>query len=380
MKHTRRSLIAITAALPLLFACAQPSPDASNARADTVYVLRHDDDVHAITAAYHERLRLGLGSPFRLIEIAARDTRFTAEAREDLLRGMFERIEAGNTFQAIHTLPLAHIRVIEQAITSARDPRIGELAVTLAYDMAADDSSVTPELQYAAAATAAMLRDRALAQRDAAHVRNGARTHGLAPHALVPALRAQRVLSVEQPLLFALNDEARADANRLALMLVGGVRQATRMRGVTSQLPPASELPRDVAQRILALQRADQQPPPQSALIIAMRAAQLPFDAENEEVFVAQLADAHVNATAHVAAQRAAIALRPLAQERVWHARMQGPSSADLLVQYGVRVTFRADVPEKLRPYYRGVLDDALADMQLVLPGLNLQGLTIEVG
>ena len=51
MKHARRSLIPITAVLPLLFACAQPSPDASNARADTVYVLRHVDDVHAISAA-----------------------------------------------------------------------------------------------------------------------------------------------------------------------------------------------------------------------------------------------------------------------------------------------------------------------------------------
>ena len=78
MNYARRSLIELAAVLPLLFACAHPPSEYAGTRPDTVYVLRAHDDVRAISAAYHERMRLGLGSPFRLIEIAARDTRFVA--------------------------------------------------------------------------------------------------------------------------------------------------------------------------------------------------------------------------------------------------------------------------------------------------------------
>ena len=362
-----------TALLPLLFACSPPRTQYISAN-DTTFILNDQRDADAISAAYRERVRLGLGSPFRVIEIAAHDRRLREDDRERLLAGLFERVEDGETYEIGATLPLAHYRVIEHALNSTYDPRIAELAVNLAYEVAAAEQTVTPELQFAAAGTVALMRDRALAQRDAKHVRSVARTHSLAPHTLVPAMRAQRALLVEQPLQPMLSGAAQEDASTLAVMLVGGVRQAARapVRFDVEQAA-ASKLERDVAERILALQRVHERPP-QAAIVIAMRAAQLPIDALNEETFVAQLALTPVQG--RLAAQRAALALRPFGQQRV-HA--VPPSATELLARHGVRLVFGPDVPEQWHGYYRAELGQALADLESALPGLTFKGLTIEI-
>ena len=137
--------------------------------------------------------------------------------------------EASQTFSA-----RAEARsVAERAGMDATDAhRVGlvatELATNLAYEIAVTEKTVTPELQYAAASTIALMRDRALARHDAQHVRAVARTHGLAAHTLVPAMRAQHALLVEQPLMPALSKEHEEAATKLALLLIGGVRQAAR--------------------------------------------------------------------------------------------------------------------------------------------------------
>ena len=337
--------------------------------------LQDQSSIAAVRAAYRERVRLGLGSPFRVMEIAVRDTRLPASSKNDLLPELFEQIADGDIYRIGGTLPNAHYRVIESAMKSAADPRVSELAINLAYEIATLEQTVTPELQYAASSTAALMRDRTLAQRDAARIRNFARTRNAAPHTLVPALRASRSLSVEQPPEFVLSNDAQSEASRLAVMLVGGVRQAARTRSVANEAIETSHLSRDVATQILALPHNR---PPQAALNIAMRTAELPFEARDEERFVAELA-LHDGRTA-LAAQRAAIALRPFAQERIWSADTKAPTAVELLTRYGVRVDFDAAVPADWRPYYRFVLDDALADLMRVTPGLNLKGLTIEIG
>ena len=375
MTHARRSLFAI-AALPLLFACAHPQTEHARATNDSTFVLHAEADIEAIGAAYHERARLGLGGPFRLIEIAARDTRLPDDARRELMRELFERVADGDTYQSTNTLPAAHQHVIEHALTSARDPRVSELAINHAYDIAVAENTVSPETRYAASTTVALLRDRALAQRDAERVREHARLHDLDPATLVPALRAQRMLLVEQPLLSRMDQNARADAERLSKLVIGGVRQAARTTVSTIPQFHNSAIPREAAARILELQRTHERPP-QSALIIAMRSAQLPYTARDEETFVAELA--LMPAHAQLAAQRAAIALRPFAQEKIWHAQSVAPGAKDMLVKYGVRIAFN-DVPAQWQTYYRAQLDQALNDVQQVLPGLSLKGLTIEIG
>ena len=365
----------VAACVLSLVACTQPVP-LPVTTSDSV-VLRDGDDIDAIRTAYHERLRLGLGSPFRLIEIAAYDVRMDEDTRAELLSEMFERIADGETYQAVHTLPSPHQRIVEYAVAATDDPRVGELAVNLAYEVAWLEQRVTRELKYAAVCTAALLRDRALAQRDAQHLRVVARTHDLPPHALVPALRAQRVLAVEQPYYLTLDAAAQNEASRLALMFVGGVRQAAAMRGLRWPAERTTDVSSRTAERILALHRAAKKPP-QSALIMAMRQSTLPFAGMDEEAFIAELARASSQAVANVAAQRGAIALRPLAQEAIGHDQVSVPSATDLFKEFGVRTTFRTDVPQAWHAYYRTQLALALADMQRVVPRLNMQALTIE--
>jgi hypothetical protein len=361
----------------LLFACSAPSTQSiSTSATDTTFVLRDARDVAAITAAYHERVRLGLGSPFRTIEIAAYDERLTPPDREELLRALFDRVAGGETYRIGATLPGAHYRVIEHALHSTHDPRIAELATNLAYEIAVTEKTVTPETQYAAASTIALMRDRALARHDAQHVRAVARTHGLAAHTLVPAMRAQRALLVEQPLMPGLSEVDEEAATQLALRLIGGVRQAARTPQPNAQPQEASELPRAVAERILALQRPTERPP-QGALIIAMRSAQLPFTGRDEETFVAELALTRERAT--LAAQRAAIALRTFNQEPAG-ARARDRDRKELFADFGVTVKYKADVPAEWHAHYANTLYDALTDITQAVPGISLKGLTIEVG
>ncbi|HEX6064011.1 MAG TPA: hypothetical protein VFZ04_07290, partial [Longimicrobiales bacterium] len=365
----------------LLLACSTPRTQFTSATdSDTTFVLNDERDVAAIGAAYHERVRLGLGSPFRVIETAAHDARLALDVREQLLAELFERVIDGHTYQIGATLPLAHHRVIEHALTSTYDPRIAELAVNLAYETAATEQTVPPELQYAAASTIALMRDRALAQHDAKHVREVARTHDLPAHRLVPAMRAQRALLVEQPLMPALNAEAQTAADKLARLLIGGVRQAARSPQPYVAPKVASELERDVAERILSLQRAAERPP-QSALIVAMRAAQLPYTGRDEETFVAELA--LIGDRGALAAQRAAIALRPFSQEAVHvqgHGHVPIPDAKVFLGEFGITVRFGDEVPAAWRPHYAHTLYDALNDLRLAVPGITLKGLTIEIG
>jgi hypothetical protein len=367
-----RSLMVLVSAF--VVACA-PEDTRLDMRAPGGDVQLSSDQAGAVEAAYEERVRIGLGSPFRVMEIAAHDERLPAKDREDLLERLFERIENGDTYEIGPTLPLAHYRLIESAMKSRGEPRATELAINLAYNVAVRERTVTPELRYAAASTAALLRDRMYAQRDARHFAHTARTHDQAAHVLVPAMRATRQMSVEQPAMAAMTTAEEAEANRLAGMLIGGIRQAARTSPGITERRETTKLSADQAETIARL-RTDELPQP--ALIVALRAAQLPFHAETEEQFVAELARS--NADTRLAAQRAAIALRAVSQEHVWHEGVASPTAADIFAAYGVRIAFDHAVPAAWHSYFRFRLSNALQDLQLAMPGVNLKGLTIEVG
>src|SRR6185503_16394862 len=54
----------------------------SAARLDSI--VGHDQTARALALSYLERARLGLGSPFRLIDQAAHDTRLSDSVRRDV--------------------------------------------------------------------------------------------------------------------------------------------------------------------------------------------------------------------------------------------------------------------------------------------------------
>jgi hypothetical protein len=67
---------------------------------------------------------------------------------------------------------------------------------------------------------------------------------------------------------------------------------------------------------------------------------------------------------------------RRIAQEPVWFPGFGGPTARELEERFGLAyVRFADDVPAEWRPYYRGMLESAVRDMQRVLPALDLRGL-----
>ena len=108
----------------LLLACSPPRTQFSATASDSSYILADERDAEAVADAYRERVRLGLGSPFRVIETAAYDRRLTPEFREELLADLFERVLDGHTYEIGPTLPIAHYRVIEHAHLEAHSTEL----------------------------------------------------------------------------------------------------------------------------------------------------------------------------------------------------------------------------------------------------------------
>jgi hypothetical protein len=104
-------------------------------------------DQLAIALGYLERLRLGMGSPFRLADEAMRDPRLDAAMSSRVAWAVLARLRRGEAYVLDPSVfewraagapggegtGGAHLAIIENAIRSASDPRAGELAVRLAY-------------------------------------------------------------------------------------------------------------------------------------------------------------------------------------------------------------------------------------------------------
>jgi len=108
-------------------------------------------------------------------------------------------------------------------------------------------------------------------------------------------------------------------------------------------------------------------------------------DGRDEERFAALLdrvLDQRGDGDPALAGARLAVAsaLRSYAQQEVWFAGFGGPSGRELAVRFGVDVSFDRGVPEAWRPFYRRMLEQALDDLQRVLPAPDFRGLRVRFG
>jgi hypothetical protein len=377
------------------------------------------EDEVVIGLGYAERLRLGLGSPFRLVEAALRDPRLSDGMREQVAWALLARTVAGETYEidavALDRIGLGstthwpgigrhHLKAIEGAVTEARDPRAGELAVRLAYKLAAMEGSVPEHAPRIAARAAALVRDRELARVDAVRLLRSAEAVQGDPLRAVARWRSERHFRVEAPVLMALPESSEREALELAPRLAQGIRALVPRLADSPVRPPAPEvrpslLTHDVAVRLEAI--ADSfNAPPQAPVAIAARTyrqeltrqnwledderdVRLRFsDSDNEERFAARHAQvvrrSPYDAAPSLTALWTAVALRPYAQEAVWLPGFGGPTARELEERFGFAyVRFAEDVPAEWRPYFRGMLETAVRDMQRVLPALDLRGLGV---
>jgi hypothetical protein len=424
-----RGLPRLAAALFVVLAgCGRPerapqplAADAELARAWTgVRALGGKDaaaltDTQVVILGYVERLRLGLGSPFRLMDYALQDPRLDPAARTRTAMALLQATREGRayaldpralTLMGVDSAGRApgtarmHLALIGQTVAEAADPRAGELAVRAAYQLAAAERLVSSQAPMLAAQAAALARDRTTARRDAERLVAQADSAARHPLALLREWRAARRFQVEAPTGAARPPYLEVRASALALPLAARVRAVTAGHaGPERERVPIAPLSLPVARRLTLLARA-QDPPPSAPIAVTLdrygpelrrafdgsRAVeQFLARARTEERFAAELArladggDPHPRAA--LVAMEAAVALRAYAQETVWYPGFSAPMDADLKRAYGLAaVGFDADVPMHWRPFYRRMLGESLTDLESVLPGLALHGLSFRFG
>ena len=376
----------------------------------TYGALADDHSRAAIAWGYAERLRLGIESPFRLVEAASRDPRLTEDERHTvalallshLTRGVSHAVEPAaldGVGPSVHGRPVAgerHLALIETVITAADDPRAAELGVRFAYTLAAAERLVDAVGPVLAAQVAALVADRELARREAIHV---VRTRS-DPIAEIRERRGDRALYVERPVLLAAAEALEESAVDVGAALLDSLRV---MRATVAPLDTGARAgeARDSAgtppppQLAPHLYAAGAAMPPSSALAVTIQRylplirsqapqvnAKLLGKSHNSEMLAASLRASGLGRAERRSTGRlqlaAAVAMRSTSQERVWFPGDSVPTARAAAASLGIAgIAFDSDVPPAWRPYFVAVVADALADLRRVLPGFAFDALQI---
>lgn len=359
-------------------------------------------DALTVGLTYLERLRLGLGSPFRLVDQTLDDPRFEADPalRTRVVWALLGRLRRGDAYvvdsSALEGLGpwdaeghgatgAQQLALIEHAVESASDPRSGELAVRLAYMISAGKATVASSAVGVATEAAALVRDRVLAQRDLADLLADASRdpEGRDVLTLLEDRREAGTFRVERPAAEPLDAGLRTEAMNAVPGLVRALDTLDRTPDPRLTLRATQPL---LGPRFAARARAlGSDLPPAAPIVVASR---LRSDNEgfttNEETLVAAYdAAPWVSDSAHRVSARAmlsdAVALRAFAQQRPWLPGDSTISAAELAAEFELSsVTFERDVPRAWRAYYLGELETALRDMQRVFPALSFAGLHVQ--
>lgn len=386
---------------------------------DSLVVLTRDqrgavrpDSVTTLSLGYLERLRLGLGSPFRLVDFALADPRLDDSARTRVAWAMLARLRRGDAYvidpstadaidDGAHSAE--HLAIIDRAIESAPDPRAGELTVRLAYALAAGEQTISEQGDVVATQIAALLRDRVLAQADLRDLLHDASVNHVDPLAELVRRRRARTFAVEQPAAAPLDPDLQSEAMAAVPKLLDAIRTLHSSPTVAAQPSPAVYAPllgAATAARLVAL--GDDQPPePPVAVTIrshrflltapdstpALQAAREQFasGSVNGETLAGEygllIAEGDTaRSSPALAVLAAATALRAMAQETPWFPGSPAPSVADLRAEFGLAgVSFARDVRREWQPYYLNMIGTSLRDLQRVLSGFSVAGLRISV-
>jgi hypothetical protein len=372
----------------------------------------------AVAALYLERLRLGLGSPFRLIDQALRDPAVAAVGQRSLAEAMLARTIQGETYQVQSSsldllendpwgegrgLGSVHHHVIDSTVASTADPRVGELRVRLAYRLASVSGELSPRAPEIATSAAAQSRDRILAMRDARALVAESEDMTMGRFTLMRMWRETRRVAVEQPVIVPLSARQEREAIAGLPDLVSRIESIAAIGIAQPGEPePSRESASDALASRMAVVAAERSMPPLAPIGVAVAGyaslisgrtsgaasvARQRFTgrAINEEALAAEYALLRARApqevrAAGLAVLTAGVALRPYAQERAWIEGDYAPTVRDLQTRYGVAVSFDRDTRVSWRPYLQRTLEVAIIDLRRVLPGFDPRGLRVHFG
>ena len=379
----------------------------------------------AIALGYLERLRLGLGSPFRLVDFALVDPRLDDSTRRRVAWALLAKLRRGEAYVIDPVVAdgldddigpggasgAAHVALIEHAIEEGGDPRGGELAVRLAYALAAGEGTIAERADLIATQIAALVSDRVQAQLDLREILRAAGEEHIDPLSEVTRRRQALELAVERPAAQPLDADIQTNALRAVPKMLDAIRaldaraESTHQAviGAPSAVVQATLLGPAAAKRLATI---GSRLPPESPVAVTVRshrALLIASDAGGENSvdgarndFVSQSLNSETLAAAYarlassgdtlgrepaVTVLAAATALRAMAQEPPWFPGLSAPTVADLRAEFGLTgVTFNADVRADWQPYYLRMIGMSIRDMQRVLDGFSVAGLRVSFG
>lgn len=385
-----------------------------------------DQDVIAL--GYLERSRLGLGSPFRVIDYALRDPSLDLDTRERLAYGILALTLREESYQVdpavlnsveffgLPTSPAAapgQLALINRTIRSASSPAGGERAVRLGYRIAESERSISRVPHSVIAQVAALVADRVRSAEDARSLLREAGRSGADPLGMLQAWRRTLRFSVESPSRVPLHVSEEAAVARTAPQFARALdalalRIATSGRAVTRagdrRDARIGYLPDGAGARLLTLstQRAY---PPQAPVAVGVSVMRKTLDgssdltaeqgaaraafislAYNEERLVAasavlREADSLAIARLPLVNLQVSSLLRAWGQEEPWFPGDPGPAARELIARFGLAaIEFDGAVPDEWRPYALRTLGRALSDLQRVMPTASVRGLRIHFG
>ncbi|MCC7055566.1 MAG: hypothetical protein IT355_20010 [Gemmatimonadaceae bacterium] len=365
----------------------------------------------AIALGYLARAELGLGSPFRLVDLARSEPRLPAAWRPRVAHAILARLASNGAAMRPRADALdiampsdsgagrALLRVVDSLVLHD-----GAVPMTLdAIRIAAAQASARGWLRPGAVplidAAALLSFDRARARRDVERAITAASRGDGDLLQVVANWRGERRFSVERPLLAETAPNARRVAARLPAVLAaidGALRTRVALPSLASSPPLAPSASRALSMLISVRTRPVQSQVRLSVLdarLVAVdrRATEQPrvtrmlLGATNEETVVMTLADVSGDTSlapiASAAALLASQGMRTLAQEQPFHPGAVAPRPDQVALRLGLAsLTFGRDVPAAWRPYYAREFAAAVDALREVFPRASFAGLNVRIG
>ena len=366
----------------------------------------------AVALNYLARLELGLGSPFRLIDLARSDPRLPAAWRSRVAHALLARLRDDRRAMrpAPHAFDVAVwddsggaealAKLVDSVMTTDPESRLALESMRIAAAQASARGVIRPGAVPLVGAAALLTYDRVRALRDADRVITAASRADGDVLQMVALWRTERRFMAERPLLADVTPPLRRVAMRVA-PLVEAMRVAMASRSTAGQSPRiASALPPSAASALSLLISVRTRPAqPQVRLSVldtrvvsANRAAATAPDvtrwllsASNEEMLPIALSRAvqspQLARYAPTAALLATQGLRTLAQEAPFHPGTLTLKASQVAGRLGLAsLTFGADVPAPWQPYYAREFASAVDALRSVFPRARVAGLNVHIG
>ena len=347
----------------------------------------------AIAWGYSERMRLGLQSPFFLIEAASRDPRLTPDEQRTvswallatLLRGESHQLDPAaldRISRATNTTGESHLALIESSIRAAEDPRVAELALRFAYVLAAAERVIDASAPTIVAQASALVADREIARREAAQLLRTAQAGS--PVEAIADARRRRGLYVERPVLMTPSRALEHEAIESVPALLAEIRTLAPSLALTDAHDDSS-----AAHRSALLAAATRSAPSAEVHMVVKRflpalRAQMPSDwidrlerVRNPEMLASMLGERWARDQRRQLGRMqlaAGVAARTHAQAPVSFAGDVAPPAESLGV---ASISFDADVPKAWRSQSVAAMATGLRDLRHVFPALKLSDVNV---